>query len=244
MPKSIYTVDDEENILEIINFNLEKNGYKVRGFLNGHDFLKAFHAKKPDLVILDLMLPDLDGYDICREIKNASEIPVIILSAKGEELDKVLGLELGADDYIVKPFGVKELLARIKNILKRFESLKKEISNMPLKGSYLFNGIKLDIDEEKHELFLDGNSVDLNPKEYKTLAILLKNINNVTTRSELIRLVWGEDYYGDTRTLDVHIRRIREKMSLKDFGAAYIKTVHGLGYKLIDKKQKSIGQKK
>ena len=121
MEKLIYSVDDEENILEIINYNLAKNGYLTLGFKNGKDFLKEFDAKKPDLVILDLMLPDIDGYEICKYIKSTSGVPVIILSAKGEELDKVLGLELGADDYMVKPFGVRELIARVKNILKRTE---------------------------------------------------------------------------------------------------------------------------
>jgi two-component system, OmpR family, alkaline phosphatase synthesis response regulator PhoP len=237
MSKLVYTVDDEENILEIINFNLEKNGYETRGYTNGSDFFKEFANKKPDLVILDLMLPDMDGYDICKEIKNTgSDIPVIILSAKGEELDKVLGLELGADDYVVKPFGVRELMARVKNIIKRFESIKTEISTMPLKKTYYFGEIRLDVDEVRHELSLGGKIVGLNPKEYKTLTILLRNINNMTSRNELIRIVWGEDYYGDTRTLDVHIRRIREKMSYMDFGSDYIKTVHGLGYKITDKK--------
>ncbi len=118
MVKTIFIVDDEENILEIINYNLEKNGYKVRGFSTGKDFLNHFNTDKPDLVILDLMLPDMDGYDICREVKSSSNVPVIILSAKGEELDKVLGLELGAEDYMVKPFGLREFLARVKNILR------------------------------------------------------------------------------------------------------------------------------
>ncbi len=236
MTKLVYTVDDEENILEIINFNLEKNGYETKGFTEGKKFLKEFENKKPDLVILDLMLPDMDGYEICKEIKStSSDIPVIILSAKGEELDKVLGLELGADDYVVKPFGVRELVARVKNIIKRFESIKTEISLMPLKKTYYFDDIRLDVDEIRHELLLGGKTVDLNPKEYKTLTILLKNINNVTPRNELIRLVWGEDYYGDTRTLDVHIRRIREKMSFKDFGKKFIITIHGIGYKIIEK---------
>lgn len=236
MSKLVYTVDDEENILEIINFNLEKNGYETKGFTEGKKFLKEFAHKKPDLVILDLMLPDMDGYEICKEIKNKnSDMPVIILSAKGEELDKVLGLELGADDYMVKPFGVRELTARVKNIIKRFESIKTEISSMPLKKTYYFNDIRLDVDETRHELSLGGSTVGLNPKEYKTLTILLKNINNMTPRNELIRLVWGEDYYGDTRTLDVHIRRIREKMSFKDFGKKYIRTIHGIGYKIIEK---------
>jgi DNA-binding response OmpR family regulator len=181
------------------------------------------------------MLPDIDGYDICKYIKNKTDIPVLILSAKGEELDKVLGLELGADDYMVKPFGISEFTARVKNILKRSEQIQKEISSSLLKKEYIFENLKLGIDEQKHEVTIDGINVVLNPKEFQTLATLLKNLNNLTPRNELIRIVWGDDYYGDTRTLDVHIRRIREKMSAKDFGLKYIKTVHGLGYKMTDR---------
>ncbi|MCL5072896.1 MAG: response regulator transcription factor [Actinobacteria bacterium] len=233
MSKLIYIVDDEENIREILSYNLEKNGYDVRSFENGVDFLNFYKSKKPDLVILDLMLPDIDGYEICREIRSKSKIPVIILSAKGEELDKVLGLELGADDYIVKPFGVRELLARVKNIFKRTGNGQKENTAILLKEDYSFGSIKLFIDEEKHEVRLDNDLIDLNPKEFKTLTILLRNINNLTSRNDLIRKVWGEDYFGDTRTLDVHIRRIRDKMSYKNFGTEYIRTVHGLGYKIV-----------
>jgi two-component system alkaline phosphatase synthesis response regulator PhoP len=233
MAKLIYTVDDEENILEIVNVNLEKNGYRVKGFSNGQDFLARFRQEKPDLVILDLMLPDMDGYEICRQIKASSQVPVLILSAKGEELDKVLGLELGAEDYMVKPFGLHELLARVKNIIKRAELIYKDIDKLALKSSYDFDDINLSIDEDRHEIKLEGQQIHLNPKEFKTLVLLIKDIDNLVTRNDLIRLVWGEDYYGDTRTLDVHIRRIREKMPFKDFGSKYIKTVHGIGYKLI-----------
>jgi len=233
MSKLIFTVDDEENILEILNFNLEQNGYKVRGFSNGKDFLDTFKTDKPDLVILDLMLPDMDGYDICRQVKSSSSVPVLILSAKGEELDKVLGLELGAEDYMVKPFGLREFLARVKNILKRSDLTLKDIDERPLKNNYTFDGINMHIDQAKHEVILEGNTIHLNPKEFRTLVLLVKDIDNLVSRNELIRLVWGEDYYGDTRTLDVHIRRIREKMEYSDFGKKYIKTVHGIGYKLI-----------
>lgn len=238
MQKLIYSVDDEENILEIINYNLEKNGYNAIGFGCGKDFLKKFDSKKPDLVILDLMLPDIDGYEICKHIKNTSKVPVIILSAKGEELDKVLGLELGADDYMVKPFGIRELLARVKNIIKRTEIIRKELDSIPLEEEYDFDGIRLGLDEKKHEISLDGNIINLNPKEYKTFTILLGNKNNLTRRNDLIRTVWGDNYFGDTRTLDVHVRRIRSKMSYKDFGKTYIKTAHGLGYKIIDSRSK------
>jgi two-component system alkaline phosphatase synthesis response regulator PhoP len=235
MPKNIFIVEDEENILEIISYNLEKNGYKVKGFIKGKDFLNYFERKKPDMVILDLMLPDMDGFDICRDIKNKSNVPVIILSAKGEELDKVLGLELGADDYIVKPFSIREFLARIKNVFKRTDlSLKNEYPGF-IKGNFYFGDIKLFIDEENHEIFLDSNKVNPNPKEFEIMVFLLKNLNNLSTRKELIKIIWGEDYFGDTRTLDVHVRRLRDKMSYKDFCKKFIKTVHSLVYKLLYK---------
>ncbi|MCL5069571.1 MAG: response regulator transcription factor [Actinobacteria bacterium] len=235
MPKIIYIVEDDENILEIISYNLEKNGYKVKGFEKGKDFLSYFERNKPDMVILDLMLPDMDGFDICRYIKNKSNVPVIILSARGEEFDKVLGLELGADDYIVKPFGVRELLARIKNVFKRTDLSSKNEYPSFIKGDFYFDDIKLSVDEENHEIFLDGNKINLNPKEFEIVTFLIKNLNNLSTRKELIKIVWGENYFGDTRTLDVHIRRLRDKMSYKYFGKKFMKTVHGLGYKLVNK---------
>lgn len=234
MSKSIYIVDDEENILDIITLNLEKNGYKVKAFTHGIKFLEAFNSKEPDLAIIDLMLPDIDGYDICRKIKSKSSIPVIILSAKSEEFDKVLGLELGADDYMTKPFGVRELVARVKNIFKRID-VTKDVYMRILKEDIYFDDIKLSIDEEKHEIYLDDRLIKLNPKEFQTVTLLLKNIDNLSSRQDIIKLVWGDDYYGDTRTLDVHIRRIREKTSYKDFGKKYIKTVHGYGYKMLSK---------
>lgn len=235
MSELIYVLDDEENILEIVSYNLEKSGYKVESFRNSKDFLCSFDRRKPDLVILDLMLPDVDGFDICKEIKNKTEVPVIILSARGEELDKVLGLELGADDYIVKPFGVRELTARVKNVLRRIKGNVLDGNNKLLKNEFEFGEIKLFIDEKKHDFLLDGEFIRLNPKEFKLITILLRNLNNLSTRQELIKKVWGEDYFGDTRTLDVHIRRIREKLSYKNFGEKFIKTVHGYGYKMVDK---------
>lgn len=234
MEKEIYIVDDEENIREILEYNLVKNGYKVKSFKNGRSFMEYFNVKKPDLVALDLMLPDLDGMDICREIKKKTNTPVIILSAKSEEFDKVLGLELGADDYIVKPFGVREFMARVKNVLKRAGNQPDESTGKALKEKFSFKEIVLNIDESKHEILLDNGRADLNPKEFQIVSLLLRNINDLVPRMELIKKVWGDDYYGDTRTLDVHIRRIREKMSYKEFGKKFIKTVHGYGYKITD----------
>lgn len=234
MQELIYIVDDEANILEIVSYNLEKNGFRVKSFKEGQDLLRAWSLKEPDLLILDLMLPDMDGLDICRTIKKDSTVPIIILSAKSEELDKVLGLELGADDYIIKPFGVKELVARVKSVLRRAGS---GMAAGYIKGEYEFGEVKLSIDEQKHEIFLNGKKVKLNPKEFRLLSILLQQKDNLVSRQDLIGEVWGHDYYGDTRTLDVHIRRIREKMSAKNFGKDYIKTVHGYGYKMVSSKE-------
>ncbi|MBM3706454.1 MAG: response regulator transcription factor [Actinobacteria bacterium] len=233
MDDLIYVVDDEENILEIIEYNLSKNGYIVKTFKDGKSFLDRIKTQNPDLIILDLMLPDMDGFDICREIKEKTSIPVIILSARSEEFDKVLGLELGADDYMVKPFGIRELLARVKNILKRANGNNAALKEKLLNREYVFSNIKMEINEEKHELSLDGKKIILNPKEFRLIGLLLKNIDNLMPRMELIKKVWGKDYFGDTRTLDVHIRWIREKLSYKDFGQKHIITVHGYGYKII-----------
>lgn len=234
MERLIYIVDDEENIREILEYNLIKNGYKVKSFKDGSSFLDSFDRLKPDLVVLDLMLPDIDGFDICRQIKEGTRVPVIILSAKSEELDKVLGLELGADDYMVKPFGVRELLARVKNILRRINNSAQDNTGGPFKREFIFEGVKLVIDEARHEIFLDAEKICLNPKEFQVILILLRNLNSLVPRMELIKTVWGNDYYGDTRTLDVHMRRIRKKMVYREFGKRFIKTIHGYGYKITD----------
>ncbi|MBU4313945.1 MAG: response regulator transcription factor [Actinobacteria bacterium] len=234
MEKLIYVVDDEENICEILEYNLIKNGYKVKSFRDGKSFLESFARIKPNLVILDLMLPDLDGFDVCREIKKKSDVPVIILSAKSEELDKVLGLELGADDYMVKPFGVRELIARVKNIFRRVKDSTDKGSDRTAKKEFIFKEVKLAIDETRHEVLLDSEKIHLNPKEFQIVLLLLKNLDRLIPRMELVKTVWGDDYYGDTRTLDVHIRRIRRKMTYKEFGKRFIKTVHGYGYKITN----------
>ncbi len=234
MERLIYIVDDEENIREILEYNLTKAGYKIKSFKDGSSFLDYFDRVKPDLVVLDLMLPDKDGFDICREIKEKTMVPVIILSAKSEELDKVLGLELGADDYVVKPFGVRELLARVKNIFRRINDGVQNNLNKPFKKDFIFKEVKLAVDEAKHEIFLDSRKIYLNPKEFQVVLVLLKNLNSLVPRMKLIKRVWGDDYYGDTRTLDVHIRRIRKKTTYKEFGKRFIKTIHGYGYKITD----------
>jgi len=234
MSKNIYIIEDDENISEMLNYNFLKNGFQVKNFYKGKDFLDFYHKEKPDMVILDLMLPDIDGLDICREIKTKNSIPVIILSAKITEFDKVLGLELGADDYITKPFSLRELLVRVKNVFNRTETLFENEKLKSIKGDFYFGDIKLYLDEKNHEICLDEAKINLNQKEFEIIRLFIKNLNNLTSRKELMKIIWGVNYHVGTRTLDVHIRRIRNKMSYKDFGSRYIKTVHGLGYKLIN----------
>jgi two-component system, OmpR family, alkaline phosphatase synthesis response regulator PhoP len=221
----ILAVDDEEHIQELIKFNLENSGYKVICCGDGIDALKTAKLEKPDLVLLDVMLPGIDGYDVCKEIRkdnNVSNIPIIMITAKSEELDKILGLELGADDYITKPFSIRELLARVKAVLRR-------TSIQPIDKSYKFDNIVVDF--EKHEVTKDGKRVELTLKEFEVLEILIKNKGRVITRDFLLDKVWGYEYYGETRTVDVHIRHLRQKIEEDDKTPRYIETIRGVGYR-------------
>ncbi|EQB86916.1 two-component system alkaline phosphatase synthesis response regulator PhoP [Clostridium punense] len=223
--KRILVVDDEEHIVELIKFNLEKNGYGVITADNGRDAFIIAKEQQPDLILLDLMLPGMDGLDVCKEIRRDSAIstmPIIMITAKGEELDKILGLELGADDYITKPFSVRELIARVKAILRRTTV------------KYEDNGFKfgeITIDFEKHEVRRDGEKVDLTLKEFELLEILIKNKGRVMTRDFLLDKIWGYEYVGETRTVDVHVRHLRQKIEKDDKNPVYIQTIRGIGYK-------------
>jgi two-component system, OmpR family, alkaline phosphatase synthesis response regulator PhoP len=221
----ILAVDDEEHIQELIKFNLENSGYKVICCGNGTEALKIAKSEKPDLVLLDVMLPGIDGYDVCKEIRkdnNISNIPIIMITAKSEELDKILGLELGADDYITKPFSVRELLARVKAVLRR-------TTIQPMDKSYRFDNIIVDF--EKHEVTNDGKRIELTLKEFEVLEILIKNKGRVITRDFLLDKVWGYEYFGETRTVDVHIRHLRQKIEEDDKNPRYIETIRGVGYR-------------
>lgn len=221
----ILIVDDEEHILELIKFNLENNGYKVLQCGNGTDALKLAKSEKPDLILLDVMLPGIDGYDVCKEIRkdiSISNLPIIMITAKSEELDKILGLELGADDYITKPFSIRELLARVKALLRRTAFL-------PADKSYKFDNIVIDF--ENHEVTKENKRVELTLKEFEVLEILIKNKGRVITREFLLDKVWGYEYIGETRTVDVHIRHIRQKIEEDDKTPKYIETIRGVGYR-------------
>jgi len=223
--KRILVVDDEEHIVELIKFNLEKNGYKVITADNGKDALEIAKEQHPDLVLLDLMLPGIDGLEVCKEIRkeaSISNMPIIMITAKGEELDKILGLELGADDYITKPFSVRELIARSKAILRR-TTVKYEDNN------FKFGDITIDF--QKHEVKKDGEKIELTLKEFELLEILIKNKGRVMTRDFLLDKIWGYEYVGETRTVDVHVRHLRQKVEKDDKNPVYIQTIRGIGYK-------------
>lgn len=220
----ILVVDDDKNICELLRLYLEKEGYTVTLAHDGEESLAKFNAAAPDMVLLDIMLPGLDGWQVCREIRKKSNVPIIMLTAKGETFDKVLGLELGADDYVVKPFDTKEVIARMKAVLRRVSqgAQPEEVKEV----SY----DKLVVNMTRYELKVDGKVIDTPPKELELLFHLASNPNRVYTRDQLLDEVWGFEYYGDSRTIDVHVKRLREKLEgVSDQWA--LKTVWGVGYK-------------
>ncbi len=232
--QKILIVDDDENIAELISLYLTKECFHTHMVHDGEQALSAFDSYRPDLILLDLMLPGMDGYQICREIRSRSSVPIIMLSAKGEVFDKVLGLELGADDYVIKPFDSKELVARVKAVLRRYTSpLPTSFSEE--KGKYVeYPGICIHL--TNYSVMVDGTTVEMPPKELELLYFLAASPNQVFTREQLLDQIWGYEYLGDTRTVDVHIKRIREK--IKDHDTWRISTVWGIGYKFEWKPEK------
>ena len=225
----ILIVDDDTNICELLRLYLEKDGYEAEVVTDGLSAINAFNTTNPDLVLLDIMLPGMDGWQICREIRKTSQTPIIMLTAKTETFDKVLGLELGADDYIAKPFETKEVVARIKAVLRR--SCNKNESSNAIKE---VNFDKLMINLTNYELKVDGKAIDTPPKELELIFHLASNPNRVYTRDQLLDEVWGFEYYGDSRTVDVHVKRLREKLEgVSDKWE--LKTVWGVGYKFETK---------
>ncbi|NLK71022.1 MAG: response regulator transcription factor [Clostridiales bacterium] len=222
--EKILIVDDDKNICDLLRLYLEKEGFGVILSHNGEEAVMKFHALKPDIVLLDIMLPGLDGWQVCREIRKKSNVPIIMITAKSETFDKVLGLELGADDYVVKPFDTKEVIARIKAISRR-------IGHVPQKNEVKeVKYDKLSVNMTRYELKVNDVVLDTPPKELELLFYLASNPNRVYTRDQLLDEVWGFEYYGDSRTIDVHIKRLREKLEgVSDKWA--LKTVWGVGYK-------------
>ena len=220
----VLIVDDDKNICDLLRLYLEKEGYSVILSHDGEEAVVKFNALKPDIVLLDVMLPGLDGWQVCREIRKKSNIPILMITAKSDTFDKVLGLELGADDYIVKPFDSKEVIARIKAVVRRTGQSPAEMEVREVRYD------KLPVSTPRHERKVDGTGVDAPPKELELLFYLASNPNRVYTRDQLLDEVWGFEYYGDSRTIDVHIKRLREKLEgVSDKWE--LKTVWGVGYK-------------
>ena len=230
MSNKILVVDDDLNICELLKLYLENEGYTAFVANDGQAAVDTFAAKNPDLVLLDIMLPKMDGWQVCREIRKTPSVPIIMLTAKGETFDKVLGLELGADDYVTKPFDAKEVMARIKAVLRRSKGESGTAAQEKKTVSY----DKLEINIENYEMKVNGVVVDTPPKELELIYHFASNPNRVYTRDQLLDEVWGFDYYGDSRTVDVHVKRLREKLEgVSDKWS--LKTVWGVGYKFETK---------
>ncbi len=230
----VYIVEDDIHIQQLLKYNLEAAGYKVLVFENGENLVKELQTSLPALFILDIMLPGMDGFEICRLLRSdpdSKEIPIIMLTAKSEEFDKVLGLEMGADDYITKPFSVRELMARVKALFRR--TLK---SASP--DSEIIQHGDIEIDISRHEVYKKGQPVEMPLKEFDLLKILMQNKGKVLSREFLLDKIWGFDYYGETRTVDVHIRYIRQKIEEDDSNPIYIETIRGVGYRFSDKTER------
>lgn len=231
--KKILVVDDETYIVELVKFNLEKEGYKVIVAFDGISALEIVTQETPDLIILDIMLPRLDGLEVCRTLKqnpDYNSIPIIMLTAKGEEIDTVLGLEMGADDYIKKPFSPREMIARVKARLRAVKILEAEKAV----GEKVYVFKDLIVVPDKYEAFIGEEKLELTPKEFELLCLMSFNQGKVFTREALLEKVWGYEYSGDTRTVDVHIRHLRQKLKDDSSYPNYIETVRGVGYKFVE----------
>ena len=232
--QKILIIDDDNNIAELISLYLTKECFETKIVNDGEQALKEFQTFQPDLLLLDLMLPGIDGYQVCREIRHTSDVPIIMLSAKGETFDKVLGLELGADDYIIKPFDSKALVARVKAVLRRYQPpIQQTVPRSEQQGEYV-EYPDLIVNLTNYSVLYKGHSVEMPPKELELLYFLASSPNQVFTREQLLDHIWGYEYVGDTRTVDVHIKRLREK--IKDHAGWAITTVWGIGYKFEVKK--------
>ncbi|MBE5924315.1 MAG: response regulator transcription factor [Lachnospiraceae bacterium] len=226
--KKVLIVDDDENIAELISLYLIKECFDTEIAHNGEKAIEMFKTYHPDIILLDIMLPGIDGYDVCREIRKISNVPIIMLSAKGEVFDKVLGLKIGADDYIIKPFDSNELVARVQAILRRVGE-KEDVNDSASEGEEVVEYEGLSVNITSYSVVYNGNQVEMPPKELELLHFMASRPNQVFTREQLLDKIWGYDYIGDTRTVDVHVKRIREK--IKDENNWSIATVWGIGYK-------------
>ncbi len=225
---TVFIVEDEDAFIEALDIGLQREGFRVEVARDGAEALLNFESVKPDIVLLDVMLPKVSGTDVCREIRKKSQVPIIMVSAKGSEIDTVVGLEVGADDYIVKPYRLRELVARIRAALRRSSLTQSEIDEVGI-GTVRVGDVQ--IDPEQHMVTVRGTVTKLPLKEFELLYVLMANAGRVMTRENLIDRVWGSDYYGDTKTLDVHIKRLRSKIEVAPANPVNVVTIRGLGYK-------------
>lgn len=228
-PDRVLIIEDEGGLVESVRYSLEVEGFDVVVADNGRAGLEAVRNQKPDLVLLDLMLPGMSGLDVCRQVRLFSDVPIIMLTAKDSEADKVTGLELGADDYLTKPFSMRELVARIRAQLRRSNR-----SGVLAESNEILRGGGIEVDVDAHTVRVEGEEIDLRPKEFELLESLMRRKNRLSARHVLIDEVWGPSYFGDTKTLDVHIKRLREKLEPPSKARRHIVTVRGLGYKFVD----------
>lgn len=228
-PHRILIIEDEPGLIESVRYSLEVEGFEVVVADEGRPGLEAARSQKPDLVLLDLMLPGMSGLDVCRQIRVFSDVPIIMLTAKDSEADKVTGLELGADDYLTKPFSMRELIARVRAQLRRASR-----TGVLAETNEVLRGGPIEVDIDAHAVRVDGVEVDLRPKEFELLESLMRRKNRLSARHVLIDEVWGSSYFGDTKTLDVHIKRLRQKVESDSSQPRHILTVRGLGYKFVD----------
>ncbi len=237
MRKRILVVEDEVSIATLLQYNLNQAGYDVITANDGQDGLNKAISEKPDLILLDLMLPKLDGMEVCKELRmKKMNTPIIMLTAKDEEFDKVLGLELGADDYMTKPFSPREVMARVKAVLRRSKVIEESQDDEPAVGEKTYHIGRLNIYPDRFEAFLDDNLLEFTPKEFELLMYLIENKNRVLTRDQLLSAVWHYDFAGDTRIVDVHISHLRDQIEENSRKPKFIKTIRGLGYKFEEPK--------
>lgn len=228
----ILVVDDEPTLRNVLQYNLTKETHQVRTAGDGEEAIDQAREYEPDLILLDVMLPKLDGFEVCKAIRRESNVPILMLTAKDSEIDKVVGLEIGADDYITKPFSMRELVARVKAMIRRSEMLKGEMdAGRAEKTRFAVRGLTVDL--LQHRVMLDGRTINMKPKEFELLAFMLRHPGQVFSRDQLLDQVWGYEFGGDTRTVDVHIRWLREKIEEKPSKPNYLETVRGVGYRLV-----------
>ncbi|MEX2599021.1 MAG: response regulator transcription factor, partial [Dehalococcoidia bacterium] len=229
--QSVLVVEDEENILEALKYNLEREGYEVHTANDGARGLEMAREVSPDMAILDVMLPGLDGFEVCRILRRETNMPILMLTAKGEEIDRVVGLELGADDYVIKPFSMRELLARVRAMLRRAHGLNSQGGHGNEQAAETLRAGELEVDVTAHRAKLSGRDLDLKPREFDLLTLFMQNQGRAFTRDQVLERLWGHDYIGDTRTVDVHVRWLREKIEADPGSPVRIITIRGVGYR-------------